>query len=55
MIHPLGNGKSEHHTHLPDVSSPTCLNGLNLHMKQASEVYAQYDTIVTRGKPLQNM
>lgn len=55
MTHSLGNGKPEQHTHLADVSSPTCLNGLNPPIRQASEVHAQYDAVVTRGKSLQNV
>lgn len=55
MIHPLGAGKPEHHTHLPDVSSPTCPNGLNPPTRKASGVCSQDDAAVTTGKPLQNI
>jgi len=55
MIHPLGSGKPEHHTHLPDVSPPTCPDGLNPPTNKASGVCAQYDAAVTTGKPLQNV
>lgn len=55
VIHPLGAVKTEYHTYLPDVSSPTFPNGLDPPMSKAFGVCAQYDAAVTTEKPLQNI